>query len=113
MIIVSEPMALAEIREKHNDFFPEMVKIVADLSRKKVALNAELHSDLEEALLEDGSDQKDLWGANLYFEAEPGQLIEFISLINIRPGQQNFSMELQDPILRDELAALAHSLIRR
>jgi len=42
------------------------VKAVVDIDRELVALDAELHSDLEALLIENGAQQKDLWGINFY-----------------------------------------------
>lgn len=50
-----------------------------DVKREMIAVNAELHADLEELMLESGSDQKDLYGINLLFDERE---IEYDSLIN-------------------------------
>jgi len=69
--------------------FGDMVKAVADVERRVMAIGGELHSDEEAALIEDGSAQANLWGVNLY-PAEPGDAwIEFDSMINVRPSQGN------------------------
>jgi len=109
MIILQNPTPLQEIREQHSHFFGSMVKIVVDLERALVAVDAEMHADLEELLLEEGSQQMDLWGANVYFEGPV--FLEFTSLINIRPGQGNRSMEVQDPALRAQIEALVRQFI--
>lgn len=111
MIIITQPISLAEIHEKHSDFYEAMVKIVVDLKEKKIAINADLHVDLEQALLEEGSSQGDLWGANLYFEREGW--IEYNSMINLRPSQGNFIMDVQDPKLQEQIRELVDSLIRK
>ena len=54
---------LAELAERQ---FGDMVKAVVDVGRGIMAIGAELHSDEEAQLLEDGSRQMDLWGVNLY-----------------------------------------------
>ncbi len=111
MKIVSEPISFDLVRQQHATFFERMVKIVVDLERRLIALDAEMHADLEQFLLEQGSEQQHLWGANLYFE---GPLwIEFTSLINIRPAQGNRGMEVENPQLRDQIDSLVHSLILR
>ncbi len=56
----------------------EMVKAVADVDKGILELNAELHSDLEQMLLENGSDQKSFYGFNIYFDGE----IEYDFMIN-------------------------------
>ena len=55
------------------------------MKKEVIALDAELHADLEAYLLERGSDQEDLWGINLYPKKERKDFIEYTVLINIRP----------------------------
>jgi hypothetical protein len=45
-------------------FFGDMVKYVVDLERRIAAVGGDLHADAEQLLLESGSRQTDLWGAN-------------------------------------------------
>jgi hypothetical protein len=47
-------------------FFTDMVKFVADVERNIIAVGGELHADAEAVLLDNGSRQQDLWGANYY-----------------------------------------------
>lgn len=63
--------------------YDNMTKIVVDLRRRVLAGGGEMHCDCEAVLLEGGSEQEDLWGANWF---PPQQRIAFESLINIRPG---------------------------
>ncbi len=81
MLILSEKKSISEITEiDGKEYFPGdgMIKAVADIDKKILAVNAALHSDLEELLLNNGSKQTSLYGFNLY---EGGE-IEFDSLIN-------------------------------
>lgn len=109
MIIIRIPISLKDVEEKYCDFFQTMVKIVVDIEKEIIALNAEMHADLEELLFQDGSLQKNLWGANVYFE--PSGKIEFTSLINIRPAQGNKGMEVNDPLIRQKMEQIIRSLI--
>lgn len=94
-------------------FFEDMVKYVVDLDRGIAAVGGELHADAELLLLETGSLQDHLWGANYYpGEGEDG-CIEYTSLINIRPAQGNPSMEVEDPAIREELRELTFTLLGR
>lgn len=74
-------------------YFRDMVKYVVDVRRSVVAVGGELHADGERLLLEAGSRQQDLWGANYYPGLGPERCIEYTALINIRPSQGNLSME--------------------
>ena len=77
--------------------FEDMVKYVVDVDRGVAAVGGELHADAEEALLEHGSRQDDLWGANYYPGRGREECIEYTSLINIRPARDNRGMEIEDP----------------
>lgn len=109
MLILREPLSLKEIQEKHSRFFSTMVKIVVDLERELLALDAEMHADLEQQLLEEGSNQAHLWGANVYFDG-PNR-IEFTSLINIRPAQGNRGMEVESPETKQKIEGVVKKLI--
>jgi Protein of unknown function (DUF5674) len=59
-------------------------------------------------LLSDGSQQKDIWGANWNLLT---QEVSFESLINIRPRQNNRSIEILDPNIKAGVAAIVQKLI--
>jgi hypothetical protein len=84
------------------------IKLAIDVERGILAGGGEYHADCEEALLEDGSRQEDLWGADWYPESKK---VEFIALINIRPHQGNRGMEIEDPNLRAKVEAIIRRLL--
>lgn len=88
-----------------------MVKAVVDVSRGIIAIDAELHADLEQFLLSDGSKQENLWGINLYPE-ETDDFIEYDSMINIRPRQDNRSREVESPEIRTEIAEVVKKWVQ-
>jgi hypothetical protein len=88
-----------------------MVKAVVDVSRRVVAIGGELHADEESALLENGSDQADLWGINLYPALPGDEMVEFDSMINVRPRQGNRSRSVEDPGMRNAILALVRVLV--
>ena len=92
-------------------FFTDMVKIVVDLNKRVVAVGGELHADAEQLLLQEGSQQRDLWGANYYPGESQGACIEYTSLINIRPSQDNHSMEIADPEIRRSIMEIVFERI--
>jgi hypothetical protein len=94
ILVVREPVdretLLALAREWHHS----LVKGVADISLGTVALGGEWHIDANNRLIEEGSEQKNLWGFNMYPDETGDAAIEYNSLINIRPMQGNRSMEI-------------------
>lgn len=103
MKIITKILSMDELKEMAAATFGDMVKAVVDIERGLLAVDAELHSDLEAALLEDGSRQKDLWGINLYPETSGEDFIEFDSMINVRPSQGNRSRVVEDKGLRAKI----------
>jgi hypothetical protein len=76
-----------------------------------IAIGGEMHADAEEVLLEAGSRQADLWGANYYPGRGRESCIEFTSFINIRPSAGNRGMELQDEALRARAQEITFALV--
>ena len=91
--------------------FRTMVKFVADVSKGCLAIGGELHADAEALLLAQGSRQSDLWGGNFFPWNPPGERLEFTSLINIRPADDNPSMEICDQAIRYKVEALAERIL--
>ena len=94
------------------EYFGDMVKAVADTSLRRLALGGGLHSDEEAALLEQGSEQADLWGMNIYPEKPRSEWIEFDSMINIRPRAGNRSRGVEDAATQQLIREIVDSLIQ-
>lgn len=88
--------------------YESMIKIVVDIRRRLLAGGGEMHADCEALLLDDGSEQDDLWGANWY---PADQEIVFDSLINIRPRLGNRSTLIQSEELRQQVASVAAEIL--
>ena len=96
ILIVREAIDTETLDALAKEWHHSLVKGVADISRSVVALGGEWHMDANNRLIENGSEQKNLWGFNLYPKENGDAAIEYNSLINIRPLQGNRSMELMD-----------------
>jgi len=84
------------------------IKLAVDIRREILAGGGAMHADCEAALLEDGSQQEDVWGADWNPAA---QQVTFESLINIRPRQNNPSMDILDKAIRQRVAEIAYQLV--
>lgn len=91
--------------------FGDMIKYVVDIERRLAAVGGELHADAEQILLERGSRQVDLWGANYYPGKGLDDCIEYTSLINIRPAQGNRTMLIADLSVRERVREVTFALI--
>jgi hypothetical protein len=113
MKIVRDVLTLDEFKQMASAMFENMVKVVVDVERELMALDAELHSDLEALLLQDGSKQKDLWGVNLYPDMQGDEFIEFDSMINMRPSQDNRSRGVDNKETRKKITEIVAAKIKR
>lgn len=92
--------------------FGDLVKAVVDVEHQVMVVGGELHSDEEAILIEQGSRQQDLWGINLYPSKKGDEMIEFDSIINLRPSQNNPSRDIIDPTIREKIIAIVKKLVR-
>jgi hypothetical protein len=112
MKLVDTCMTMAELRSLAEGRFGDLVKAVVDVRRNVMAIDADLHSDEEALLLENGSAQADLWGINLYPDLPSADWIEFDSMINIRPSQGNRSRGVDDLDMQSRIVEVVNSLVR-
>ena len=97
MIRIIRAKATGEQIQEMLEALETYIKLAVDIRKRVVAGGGELHADCEAALLEDGSQQADLWGADWIPASHE---VRFESLINIRPKQGNRSIGISDPALR-------------
>jgi len=110
MIHIIRESATSEQIEEMLETLGSYIKLAVDIEQGSLAGGGELHADCEVVLLKDGSRQADVWGADWFpFTKEVG----FESLINIRPSQNNRSMEIQDPALRERVSRIVQNLLGR
>ncbi|MDR1953939.1 MAG: DUF5674 family protein [Clostridiales Family XIII bacterium] len=77
-------------------FDDDFVKGVVDIKTKRLAIDAELHAELEALFVAEGASNGDLWGINLY-PSEDEKFVEFDSLINLKPSHNNRIRGISDP----------------
>lgn len=108
MINLIQERATKEQLEEMLEILGSYIKLAVDIKRGILAGGGELHADCEAVLLENGSKQVDIWGADWY---PLTQEVGYESLINIRPRQNNRSMEIQDPMIRQQVAQIVQRLL--
>ena len=102
---------IKEINLLARETFGNLVKAVLDIRKEIMVLGAELHSDEEALLLENGSRQEDLWGINIYPELSGDDFIEFDSMINLRPSFGNKSRGVDDSRTREKIKGIVKKMI--
>ena len=110
--IIDAAISLNDLKHMAQNGFGNMVKAVVDVDREIMAVDGELHADEETLLLDNGSQQYNLWGINLYPELGGADMIEFDSMINIRPSQGNRSRGVDNPDIREKIIRVVNRLIK-
>ncbi|MDQ2921400.1 MAG: DUF5674 family protein [Acidobacteriota bacterium] len=111
-MLLSEPISSQQLREAGEELYGDMVKAVIDIEKGVMAVGAELHADEEAFLIERNSRQENLWGINLYTNRAMPEMVEFDSMINIRPSQNNRSRGVEDPNLRERIIGIVRTLVQ-
>ena len=84
------------------------IKLAVDIERGILAGGGALHADGEALLVDDGSRQEHIWGADWIPDT---QEVRFEALINIRPRQSNRSMTIQDPDIRQQVERIVRFIL--
>jgi len=111
IILVEAPITREQLKTAAEQLYGDMVKAVVDIEKGVMALGGELHADEEAFLLERNSSQQNLWGINLYPDRELPDMIEFDSMINIRPRQNNRTRSVEDATVRRAIMAIVTRLV--
>ena len=97
------PEQVAEMLEELQTY----IKLAVDVKRGIAAGGGEWHADCEKILLENGSQQEDIWGADwLPLEKQA----RFEAMINLRPRQNNRTMAIQNPVVRECVERIVRAL---
>ncbi len=97
-----------EVRKFAENWYGTMIKGTVDIAREKVALGSDYHIESCEELVKDGSHQNNVWGFNIRFEETPDGVLEFDSMVNIKPALSNPSRSIND----DSVKSKAEEIIR-
>lgn len=105
-------ISLEELREMAEKMYGTLVKADVDIAKKLFVVDMEMHADGEAYLLEQGSSQNDLWGINLHPDKYGSDdFVEFDSMINIRPRQQNPSRDVLDSAVRQQILDIVKEVV--
>lgn len=109
MILILTKKATAEELKKVAEDLDGYIKFVVDVERRILSAGGEMHADGEKLLLEDGSGQQDLWGGGL--DLETGE-IDFNSMINLRPNQNNASRDVLAADVRKKMEEIVRKILK-
>jgi hypothetical protein len=109
---VISAISISELTEMAKKMYGSLVKADVDVVKKIMIVDMGMHADGEAYLMENGSNQNDLWGINLHPEDYgTDDFIEFDSMINIRPSQGNASKDVLDPHKKQQIIALVQGIV--
>lgn len=113
MKIIKEKIEIAELKEMTKIMFDNLVKSVVDIEKEIMAVDAEMHVDLEQFLIEqENSQPKNLWGINIWPDKSGEEFIEFDSMINLKPGLGNRTRGIDDIKIREKIIKIVDKLIK-
>jgi len=109
MIVILTKKASESDLEKAREDFGNYIKAVVDIKKNIVAIGGRFHADAEKMLIENGSIQQNLWGGG--FDPVTGK-VDFQAIINIRPKQDNDSMEILDQNIRKAFESIIKRFLK-
>lgn len=104
--IIDKPVSREELTALAKQYYEDLIKGVVDIDRKVLALGGEMHADAEEVLLKNGSKQSSLWGFNILLGKVKEECLMYESFINIRPRDNNKTLQVGDPAIRDKMMSI-------
>ena len=110
MIRIVRAPATPDQVEEMQQALSTYIKVAVDIERGILAGGGIMHADCEATLLEDGSAQENIWGADWN---PTTRRVTFEALINLRPGQGNPALEILDPLRQERLAQVVRRLLER
>lgn len=115
MHLITTPIPLSLIQENANCSSPDgqiLCKAVVDVEKGIVVIGGFMHVDEEEMLLDEESEQNNLWGINLYPDQfGTDNFVEFDSMINLRPNLGNRSRSVENTETQKKILFIISSLI--
>lgn len=108
IIIIRGRKATQEELDKMNYEIGNYIKVVVDVEKGILAGGGGMHFDEEQLLVEYGSDQKNLWGGGIDFITNE---IDYNSMINIRPHDNNPSRDILSEGLRKKFKKIVEEIL--
>ena len=108
-ILILTSKATPEEIKLVSEYFHGFIKVVVDIEKEILCAGADRHVDEEQELLGKGSKQSNLWGGGI--DMETGE-IDYNSMINLRPNQDNPSRDIMSKEIRDKFDAIVNQILR-
>lgn len=107
--ILDKKISVEEVKKLADFWYGTMIKGAVDIEGGRVALGGDYHIEDSELLTSTGSKFEDIWGFNIRFEENKDGVLEFDSMVNIKPNFGNRSRNIGN----EEIIAKATGIILR
>jgi len=94
--IIDKKINIDEIKEFAKNWYGTMIKGAVDIEGGRIALGGDYHIEDSEKLTSTGSKFENIWGFNVRFEENADGVLEFDSMVNIKPNLGNRSRSIAD-----------------
>ena len=92
--ILDKKISIDEVKKLADIWYGTMIKGAVDIKSERVALGGDYHIEDSELLTSTGSKFEDIWGFNIRFEENLDGVLEFDSMVNIKPNFSNRSRKI-------------------
>lgn len=107
LLIIKKKAVPQELKQMAEDF-NGYIKVVVDVEDDILIGGGKRHFEGEQKLLSEGSKQYNLWGGGLDLETKE---IDYNSIINLRPNQDNPSRDILSSEIRQKFARIVSDLL--
>ena len=112
MKIVKESIDITELKEMAKNMHGNLVKAMVDVQKEIIAIDAPLHADVMEFLIEqENCESKNLWGINFYPDLTGDNFIEFDSMMNLKPALGNMTRGVGDQRVREKIKRVVEKIV--
>ena len=94
--ILDHKISLEEVKKMADFWYGTVIKGTVDIELGRIALGGDYHIESSEILTGSGSKFEDVWGFNIRFEEKGEGVLEFDSMVNIKPNLGNRSRSINN-----------------
>ncbi len=114
MEIIKDKIEIIQLVKMAKNMHGNLVKLMVDIEKEIIAIDAPMHSDLLELLIaQENSEPKDLWGINIHPDKTGKDFIEFDSMMNLKPSLGNKSRYVENPEIREKIIRIVEKLVKK
>ncbi len=107
LILINKKATPDQIKNASEDL-NGYIKIDVDIELEILTAGGEWHYEGEQLLLKQGSKQENIWGGGIDWESKE---IDYNSMINMRPNQDNPSRDILSPKIRKKFSEIIKNIL--